>query len=94
MRLGTDTKQPGERRQYAFDYSDALLSGDTLALATLKDVAPTGLTVDTVGVDGANVVFWVEGGVDGESYWTTLTVTTTLGEVFEDELLVKVAEVP
>jgi hypothetical protein len=94
MRLGSDLKQPGERRRYAFNYSDTLMSGDALALAALKSVAPVGLTVDTVGVEGTNVVFWVEGGVDGESYWVTLTATTALGEVFEDELLVKVAEIP
>jgi hypothetical protein len=94
MRLGSVVKQPGERRQYAFGYSDALISGDVLATAVLKSVEPAGLTVDTVSVDGANAVFWAESGVSGERYWVTLTVTTNAGEIFEDELLVKVAEVP
>jgi hypothetical protein len=94
MRLGSTEKQPDERRQYAFGYANAMISGDVLAQAELKGVSPLGLTVDTVTIEGSNVVFWVESGVPGERYWVTLKTTTSAGEVFEDELLIRVSEIP
>jgi hypothetical protein len=94
MRLGSVEKQPDERRQYAFGYAEAMISGDSLAQAILKEVSPAGITVDTVSIDGSNVLFWVESGVPGERYWVTITATTNAGEVFEDELLIRVSEIP
>lgn len=93
MRLGVLTKQPDERRIQEFDYTRALSSGDTLSSAALKSVSPSGVSVSSVSVSSPSVYFIVSGGTDDTDYTVTLTVDTTLGESFEDELLVKIREV-
>jgi hypothetical protein len=92
MRLGSVSKQPGEKRRYAFDYTNALIAADRVQTAVLKAGTLPAVTVDTVSVNSPYVYFWVSGGADGTSTTIELTVTTALGEVFEDELVVRVRE--
>lgn len=92
MKISTVTKQPGEKRRWAIDYTDALDVGDAVESATAV-VTPSGLTVDVFAVT-PKVRVVCSGGTTGTTYKITVTMTTTGGnEVFEDELTVKVKEV-
>ena len=93
MRVGNFEKQPDERRRLSITYSDALTRGDSVSTVELKGIAPAGeLTVDTLTVETPQISFFVEGGVDKSTYIVTVTTTSELGEVFEDEISVRVRE--
>ncbi len=91
MKLGTAQKQPTERFSYTVNYIDALTTGDNVQSATVS-ATPAGLTIDNVAVYDPRVKFWAEGGVDGQPYKVTLTVTTADGRVFQDEITFKIKE--
>lgn len=94
MKLGRFTKQPAERKRYSIDYSDWLDTGETISTATFA-VAPTGaLEVDayTIGSPATSVVFFVNGGTSGVTYKVTVTITTSGGQIKEDEILFSVRE--
>lgn len=92
MKLGTVSKQPGEKRRWAIDYTDAMDTGDAVESVAVV-VTPDGLTVSAYEVS-PKVRVVCSGGTAGTTYKITLTMTTTGGnEVFEDELFVKVKEI-
>ena len=93
MRVGNFDKQPDERRRLAIDYKDALAQGDTISGTELKSVSPAGeLSVDTLVVEEPQVLFFIAGGLDNATYVVTITTTTNSGEVFEDEIRVRIKE--
>lgn len=93
MKVGTFTKQPGERISNSILYAEALDEGDSLAAVLNCHALPTGLQVTPVLVAEDRVRIWAEGGTDGVIYKITLTVETQGGEVLEDELICKVKEI-
>lgn len=92
MNIGNTTKQPSEKLSYTADYSLALTAGDNVQSATVS-ASPAGLTIDNVAVYDPRVKFWASGGTDGEVYKITLTVSTTDGRVFQDEIYMSVEEI-
>ena len=93
MRLGVVKQQPGERLSYSVSYEKALVSPDVLSGAS-AEVDPAGeLLVDAIAYTDTAVQFWAAGGVSGTRYKITLTVSTTEGRVFEDELVFVVREI-
>lgn len=92
MKVGTCTKQPGERESYSITYEDALNTGDAVLTAVLKSLAPVGLAIDQITVVSPRVKFWISLGTDKTNYRATFTVTTKDGRVFEDEVTIKVKE--
>lgn len=81
-------QQPADRLDYDIPYDVA--SGDSV-LSTVATVSPAGLTV-TALVVGNKVKLWVEGGTNGVSYKVTVTTTTTLGRIKQDELKFKIKD--
>lgn len=92
MRLGTKTKQPGERRPYTINYGDALVEGDSIDTVTLKTPPPPELIVDQITVMSPRVRFFVDRGTDATTYKLTFVATTHDGVRFEDEVIIKVKE--
>lgn len=93
VKVGTFTKQPGERLSNSILYEDALDVDDYLETVDSCVSIPSGLTVNA-GLSSSNRVrVWYEGGVDKIDYTVTVTVTTHSGERFEDEIICKVREV-
>ncbi len=98
--METFTKQPGETIHYVFDFSEALNTGDTVA-----NIAPT-ITIEllsgsgdtpTLGIPTLNTVAGavkqpVAGGTTGQVCLLTCRVTTTAGEVLENEFRLKIKE--
>jgi hypothetical protein len=85
-------KQSWEQRQLEFDVTDALSSGDSVAsaLVTVWDGTPTDLSSTmvhgTVAIQGNKVYVSIKGGTSGSIYWIRVRVTTTNGDLIEDDL--------
>lgn len=94
VKVGTFSKQPGERLSKSILYEDALDEGDYLETVDACVATPEGTLGAVAGLSSANRVrVWFEGGTDKTDYVVTVTVTTHGGERFEDEIVCKVREV-
>jgi hypothetical protein len=90
-------KQPSEKRRLPFDASKALLTGDTIATyeAKIFNAAGDDLSATMIAASSNTetiVYIWVQGGTTEISYFLRIRITTTLGEVIEDDLVVNVVE--
>lgn len=90
MRLGRFSKAPIERRRYTIDYSNWLDDEETITEVTLA-VTPDevgGLSIDASSIlTGARSVgFFASGGVDRGKYDVEVLITTSVGQVREDEI--------
>ena len=95
--LGMIEKQPVEERFFDVVVSQDLMSGDavdsaTAAVACITDPADTALSATVTAVAPTQVRVFVEGGTDGRKYKVTTTTSTAMGEVFQDEVLIKVKD--
>lgn len=91
MKLGKFIKSPNERKRYSLQYSDWLDTGETVVAATFS-VQPTGtdaLVVDaySIAASGAEVTFFANDGVVGTTYTVDVTITTSGGQIKEDQIL-------
>jgi hypothetical protein len=96
MKLGRFTKQPAERKRYSIDYTDWLDTGETITLAsfTVTPASAGALVIDAFSIPAAakSVVFFANFGVSGTTYTVTVTITTSGGQIKEDEILFAVRE--
>lgn len=89
MRIGKFRKSPGDRKRYEVNYEDWLNSGETLTGVTMEGNVPE----DEFYVDGylidenqKEVIFYVSGGDQGETYTVGISVTTSFGQIKEDTI--------
>lgn len=89
MALGRFVKTPGERKRYSIDYYDWLDQGERIFGVTFQTYIPDELEVDAFQIDpdGTRVIFFVSGGLDDVLYTVNVKMTTTGGQIKEDELL-------
>lgn len=92
MNIGNFIKQPVEVLDYDVDYTDWLTAGDNVQSATVE-VAPTGLTIDSIFINDPRVKVWVSGGLSGTTYKLTVTTTTADGRLKQDEFKIKVKDI-
>ena len=92
----TFTKQPSEIFTVSMDFSRRLVSGETLSSKTVTATAggqdATSTVIDSSSIDGTDVDVKVKAGSDGTDYKITIKVTTSTGNVFEDEITMTVTE--
>lgn len=104
MRLGRFTKlgrvvqQPSERIRRLYIATKWLETGEIITDVDV-DISPTTDTpfvVDDIVIDpeGQKFAYYASGGEDGEDYTATFTITTSVGQTREDEILFGVKEVP
>ena len=93
MKLGSFTKQPGERISNSITYEDSLDVEDYIETVMSCTATPAGLDVNAGLGGSARSRVWYEGGAHGVDYKVTVVVTTHNGERFEDEIICKVREV-
>lgn len=88
MASGTIQKKVGELLHLGFRYSSpALASGETL---TGVNISATGITVGAGSISGREVTCAVSGGTAGTDYTIRFTVSSSSGQVFIDDYIVKV----
>lgn len=96
MRLAKYLKEPGERKRYILDYSDWLDTGETITNVSFS-VSPAesgGLTIDasSIGPTANTVVFFASLGLSGTTYTAECVITTSTGQVKEDQIVFAVRE--
>lgn len=95
MRLAKYVKAVVDRKRYQIDYSDWLDTGETIQqviFAVANNTPGNPLVVDSIAVlpDGQSVQYYVSGGENGLTYEINPTMTSVLGQVREDELLMTI----
>lgn len=95
--LGRVVQQPNENIRRLIKYDQWLEDGERITAVTAA-VSPTSSTpfeVHTIviGPDSDRFAYYTRGGVDGEDYTVTFTITTSVGQTREDEMLFGVREV-
>jgi hypothetical protein len=96
MKLARFTKASTERKRYSIDYSEWLDTDETItAVAFLPSPLSTGgLEVDayTISTPATSVVFFANAGIDGTTYTLDVTITTSGGQIKEDQILYSVRD--
>lgn len=89
-------KQPSEVRQYTMDFANLLATGESISSPVITDTLRGGgvsdLTVYNESVSGSNVVFWVSGGTDNNTYRIEIVVTTSNSQTLEGDGLLSVRD--
>ncbi len=78
-------KQPSEAYKLAFDFTNVLVDGDTIASATITvididsgaDVTSTLTTVANQVISSPKVYFWIKAGTSGHNYKVTCVIVTS-----------------
>jgi len=96
-KLGRILQQPGEVIRRLVKYDRWLEEGERItdvAVSVLPVTVPP-FVVDqiVIGPDADRFAYYASGGVDGEDYTATVTITTSIAQVREDELLFGVKEI-
>jgi len=92
MILNRYTKQPADRLDYDLEYADWLSAGDAL-LSAVAVVEPVGgVTLDDPLIDGTRVKIFASAGANGMNYKITVTTTTVLFRIKQDEFYVRVRD--
>lgn len=82
-------KAPAEVLDYALDFADALVGGDSIAS---KSVTVTGATKDEDTFSGSIVTVWVSGGTAGTIIRVTAVVVTNGGRTLQRTLVIPFGE--
>jgi hypothetical protein len=101
MAHGKITKQPFERKDYSFDFSEELEADETIELISCqaldlgsgKDASEGIISADPAPVvSDLKVIFWLEDGEDGDRYNVRIRVETSKGQKLEGDVDVFVDE--
>ena len=86
-------KQPDEEYPIVVDFSAVLGDGETISTktvtATLSDVSATTTVIDSSSISGDTIILTVKGGTEN-NYKITVKITTSLGNVYEKDVLMNV----
>lgn len=90
--------QPAEIRQFTIDYTDRLQDPNILQSINSTVVTPvttTPFVINSAGIGTTlrTVIIYCGGGEDGERYKVEVTVQTTDGQIWQDELEFVVEEI-
>jgi hypothetical protein len=95
--LGRYVQQPNEIRRRLVNYSRWLEEGERITAVTAAvdnaTTPPFEITDIVIGPDLDRFAYYAAGGVSGEEYTVTFTVTTSAGQTREDEILFDVREI-
>ena len=93
-------KQPYEEYYVDFDFTDVIVSPDTISTAAITAVddhnvdALATITTDIKkSITSPKVYVWVKGGVSGTTYYITCKIVTANGEKYEKDGEIYVKEI-
>jgi len=94
----TLTKQPSEIFSFNMDFGKMLASTETISTRTVTAVISgtstdaTSTVIDSSAISSSIIQVKVKAGATGTSYKITIKITTSTGNVFEDEVTMTVTE--
>ena len=92
-------KQPGEVESIEVVFSARMTTGETIATQTVTAIETTHNTsattavIDSSAIVDTSVYIKVKDGTDGVDYKITVIVTTSGGNILEEDILMKVYDV-
>jgi len=97
MILGRYKQRPYDKRKRGIDYTDFLISGETIAEIVSVTIAPTTTTpfvVDQMTIDPAGllIAYYAGGGESPNEYSAKIRVRTSLNQYREDEVFFEVED--
>lgn len=92
MELYSDTLDPSETRDFTWDWSGKLSSGENVTGQTVTFVAAAGTTNPTNTFTSNISRVWLKGGTVGSRAIWTVAVTTNQGRTFEESFAVDVVD--
>jgi hypothetical protein len=98
MILGRYVQQSTERRKRLLDYTDWLEDGETIssvsatAVPDAEDAAALVVSGIVIDPDGKKFAYFVEDGEDTVEYTVNFSVTTSLGQIREDEVVFEIED--
>ena len=90
LTLQNPLKDPSAVLDYAFDWTEWLATGETIANYTITP--DTGITVDSSTEDDGKVTVWLSGGTAGINYKVACLITTSAGRTDERTIWIKVVD--
>lgn len=97
MAVGKIKKTVAEVKRITLDYSRWLGSTETISAKsfTITPVTSPALAVGTSAIasDGKSITFYVEGGVDDNVYDLIAQITTSAGQIKQDDVKVTVNDI-
>jgi len=78
-------KKAGEKRRYSMDFSDLMVSGETISGTPTVTDASSDLTISGITVSGQSVLAWIAGGTKPKKYTVVITLTTSSGQILIGE---------
>jgi hypothetical protein len=88
--IATITKDPDAKLDYSLDWSDWLVTGDTIATSTWT--LPTGITKYADTKSDTVATIWLTGGTEGDSYNITNHIITADGREEDRTITINVNE--
>lgn len=92
------TQSPDDNLRYIVDYDSWLGETETILNVTVVSDTLTSppIAIAAIGIDtgGRQIEFFLTGGVDGEKYTVIVTITTSLGQIYERALRFTMKDVP
>lgn len=86
------TKQPGESRLLSMDFSKKMSKGETITTIDSTVSNPAGLTFPSTTPSGQDAGILISGGDNHKKYKVTVTVTTSLSQILENDGYLDVKE--
>ena len=91
-------KQPSEIFPFSFDFVDCLDVAETIisktvtAIELVHNADVTSTVIDSSSINGTKIVIKVQAGIDRVDYKITIKVTTSGGNIFEEDVIMNVVE--
>ena len=85
-------KQPSEAKLFYIEFSNQLVSGDSLSTITSVLESTGGIAISSTSIVGTTVKATYSGGVDGTTYAIVAIVVTADGETIESDVYLRVID--
>ena len=86
-------QQSTETRLLTMEFTEKMSTGETISSLDTSSSLPAGITFGAVTLDKRAVNLLCSGGTNGKQYKITMIVTTSLGQVLENEGYLKIKDI-
>jgi hypothetical protein len=88
MTMPIYTKDPGATKDYSFDWSDWLQTGETISTSSWS--VTSGITQVSESETTTTTTIWLSGGAAGQRYLCTNTITSSGGRTEKKSIVIDI----
>lgn len=92
-------KQPSEKRKFSMDFSNLMVTGETIAASPAPVITSefingnlTNLTITLLAISGQTMTFWVAGGTNNRRYRLEIVITTSTGQILSGDGILSIKD--